>query len=97
MTAIPRFTILGSMTTAEYTGLQKLILGIRDEFRDEFKGIYRRLDKIDSRLDGIDRRFDENEIIQNEILNAIGKKHDEFEQTDADHERRISRLERRAA
>lgn len=85
------------MTTAEYTGLQKLILGVRDELKDEFKGVYRRLDKIEGRLDAMDQRFDTNDLVQNEILNAIGEKHDEFEKTHADHERRIRRLERRAA
>lgn len=111
------------MTTAEYSGLQKLILGVRDELKDEirdqvqtsaadlraemnqrfdkvnqrFDEVYGRFDEVYGRLDEVYERFDEAEIIQNNILNAIGEEHAKFERIDANHEQRISRLEARAA
>lgn len=57
------------MTTAEYNGLQKLILGVRDELKDE----------MNRRFDEVHERFDEARVVANETLNAIGEDHTQYE------------------
>jgi uncharacterized coiled-coil DUF342 family protein len=60
--------------------------------------------RIDTRFEAINARFDENDTMQNEILNAIGENqelhskaiHYQANNLD-DHERRIVKLEKRAA
>lgn len=70
---------------------------VRDAL-NEFKAeVYHRFDLIDQRFDAIERRFDavearldENDLIQNEILNAIG-------QDNNTRDRRITKFEKHFA
>jgi archaellum component FlaC len=56
-----------------------------------------RFDKIDDRFDKIDDRFDENDEKLNEILDVLGHNQVQVDDTLAGHERRIVKLERKAA
>ena len=72
-------------------GVAKRFDGVNDRFdsvNERFDSIDRRINSIDKRIDGIDQRFDENVIVQNEILTAISNVHDS-------HEQRIVALEKK--
>lgn len=52
---------------------------------------------VNERFEAIDKRFDDVETQLNEIQNAVGAELVKAETTAQDHERRIQRLEARAA
>jgi tetrahydromethanopterin S-methyltransferase subunit G len=68
-----------------------------DQLGERIDGVERRLDGVEHRLDGVDGRFDDLDEKLNEILNAVGERFVRVEDASADHERRITRLEHRAA
>jgi len=64
---------------------------------EKFDSIDARLDKMDIRFDAINRRFHENRLIQDEILNAIGGEFTSTRQVLNNHEKRLTKLEKRPA
>lgn len=58
-----------------------------DDIDRRFDDIDRRFDEVDQRFNKIDQQFDENEMKQNEILDAIGEQFD-------NHEMRLVTLEK---
>ena len=67
---------------------------LRDEINERFEETD---NKIDTLASNVAKRFDEQDDKMNEILNALGADLNEHEEQIEDHERRIYRLEQKAA
>lgn len=71
---------------------------LRNEMNERFSEVEDSLSsKIDTLAHNVARRFDEQDDKMNEILNALGADLTEHEEQIENHERRIYRLEQKAA
>lgn len=97
-------TEIGDQFKEVRTEMNEQFKEVRAEMNERFAKVDERFDKVDERFNKIDKQFVLNEETQNEILNAIGEDHLDYQRTlkaHADildeHTQAIAQLKRRAA
>lgn len=67
------------------------------EIRQEFDRVDKRFDAIDKRFEAIDERFEDMDMKLDTILDAVGTEFNDQQAVIDDHEKRLLKLEKKAA